>query len=175
VPLVFFSLSGSKLPGYILPAVPAAVIFTAAHVFELAQKSDKWRNTILLIAVSTFAVVALLTIFAVPKYAEADSVKTLIQAANERGYRSNRVLTLHSISNNAEFYAAGRLLRDPNGNQRYLSSVDEVVTNIVAENGTPVLVLIPLAYLSQITNSEKLNSEVIKDNGELAIVAVSLK
>src|SRR5215213_5911195 len=32
VPLVFFSLSGSKLPGYILPAVPAALILTTDYV-----------------------------------------------------------------------------------------------------------------------------------------------
>ena len=33
VPLVFFSFSGSKLPGYILPAVPAAVILTTSICF----------------------------------------------------------------------------------------------------------------------------------------------
>ena len=109
VPLAFFSLSGSKLPGYIIPAVPATVIFTATYVFELTQKSNKWRKAILLIAGSTFGVVAILMMFAVPRYAESDSVKTLIQAANERGYLSNRVLTLHTRSYNAEFYAAGRL------------------------------------------------------------------
>lgn len=175
VPLAFFSLSGSKLPGYILPAVPAAVIFTASYVFELTQKSNKWRKAILLIAASTFGAVAILIMFAVPRYAESDSVKTLIQAANKRGYLSNRVLGLHTISHNAEFYAAGRLLRDPKGNQRSFSSVDEVIAEISAENGRPVLVLIPLEYLSQVTDSEKLKTDVIKNNGELAITAVSLK
>ncbi len=175
VPLVFFSLSGSKLPGYILPAVPAAIVFTAVYVFELTQKSTRWRNTIMLTAASTFIVVVILIIFAVPRYAESDSVKSLIRAANERGYLSNRVLTLHTISYNAEFYAAGRLLRDAEGHQRYLSSTDEVIKEIAAENGNTVLVLIPLEYLSQLAQSEKLNTEVIKDNGELAIAAVSLK
>src|SRR5438445_2346735 len=41
VPLVFFSFSGSKLPGYILPAVPGAVILTATFVFKLVQGSRK--------------------------------------------------------------------------------------------------------------------------------------
>ena len=61
------------------------------------------------------------------------------------------------------------------GIERYLSSVDEVVTEMSAENGRPVLVLIPLEYISQVASSEKLNATVIKDNGQLAIAAVSLK
>ncbi len=175
VPLVFFSFSGSKLPGYILPAIPAAVIFTAVFVFIQVQKNNKWRITIMLTAASTFGAVTLLMIFAVPRYAESDSVKTLIQAANERGYQLNRVLTLHTISNNAEFYAAGRLLRDTDGKQRYLSGIGEVIDEIAVEKGRAVLVLIPLEYLSQITDNGKLKAEIIKDNGELAIAAVSSK
>ncbi len=32
IPIVFFSISRSKLPGYILPAIPAAAVLTAAHL-----------------------------------------------------------------------------------------------------------------------------------------------
>ncbi len=175
VPLIFFSFSGSKLPGYILPAVTAAIILTATFIFELIQSSAKWRNATLLIAATTFASAILLIIFVVPRYAETDSVKTLIQTANERGYQSNRVLTLHTVSHNAEFYAAGRLLRDAEGKLRYLSGIGEVMTEIAADNGRSVLVLVPLEFLSQLTDSEKLKTEIIKDNSELAIAAVSLK
>jgi 4-amino-4-deoxy-L-arabinose transferase-like glycosyltransferase len=175
VPLFFFSVSGSKLPGYILPSVPAAIILTSAFVFELTKKSSKWQNAIMITAASTFVATILLIFLALPRYAESDSVKTLIQSANERGYHSNRVLTLYTISHNAEFYAAGRLLRDAEGKQRHLDSISEVKSEIVTENGQPVLVLIPLESLSQLTNDEKLNSEVIKNNGELAITTVSIK
>ncbi|MFN0278605.1 MAG: ArnT family glycosyltransferase [Pyrinomonadaceae bacterium] len=175
VPLIFFSFSGSKLPGYILPAVPPAIIFAAVFNFELISKSEKWRNTILLIATATFVMAIVLIILVVPRFAEADSVKTLIHAANERGYQSNRVLTLHTISDNAEFYAADRLLRTPQGKQRYLSGIDEVAAEIAGDNGRAVLVLIPLEYLSQLTNSEQFKTEVIKNNGDLAIAAVSAK
>ncbi|MDQ3179363.1 MAG: glycosyltransferase family 39 protein, partial [Acidobacteriota bacterium] len=41
VPLVFFSFSGSKLPGYILPALPAALILTAEYIWRFVQKSEK--------------------------------------------------------------------------------------------------------------------------------------
>ena len=114
-------------------------------------------------------------IFAVPKFAESDSVKMLIQSANEHDYGSERVLTLHTISHNAEFYAAGRLLRDSQGRQLRLSGVGEVINEIAAEDGHTVLVLVPLEYLSQLTTNEKLKTEVLKDNGELAIAVVSAK
>jgi 4-amino-4-deoxy-L-arabinose transferase-like glycosyltransferase len=32
IPIIFFSISRSKLPGYILPSIPAAAILTAAHL-----------------------------------------------------------------------------------------------------------------------------------------------
>ena len=175
VPLVFFSFSGSKLPGYILPALPGAVILTSIFIFCLIESSTKGGNFILVIATSTFVTTALLLVLTAPRFAEFESVRTLIHVANEHGYSSNRVLMLHTISHNAEFYAAGRLLRDTDGKQRRLSGVGEVLTEINAENGQPVLVLVPLEYLSQLTADEKLKTEVLKDNGELAIAAVSTR
>ncbi len=175
VPLVFFSFSGSKLPGYILPAVPAAIIFTSKYISELTLNSNKWRKAILLIAAVTFALTVLLMVFTVPRFATTDSVKTLTQTANELGYDSNRVLMLHTLSHNAEFYAAGRLLRDVEGKQLRLSGVGEVIKEINTENGRTVLVLVPLEYLSQLTANENIHTEVIKDNGELVIAAVSVK
>lgn len=174
VPLIFFSFSGSKLPGYILPSVPAAIILTSTYVIYLTRSSDRWRNVIFIIATLTFGITVILQVSAVPRFAESDSVKTLIETANARGYDSNRLLMLHTLSHNAEFYAAGRLFRDADGKQRRLSGVGEVIDEINAESGRPVLVLIPLEYLSQLTTNEKLNADALKDNGELAIVAVSL-
>ncbi len=39
IPVVFFSISRSKLPGYILPAVPAAVLLTAEYLHRSAALS----------------------------------------------------------------------------------------------------------------------------------------
>jgi len=41
-PVVFFSLSHSKLPGYILPAVPAAVALIAVYAAERWEKLPRW-------------------------------------------------------------------------------------------------------------------------------------
>jgi hypothetical protein len=175
VPLAFFSFSGSKLPGYILPAAPAAIILTTTFVFSLVRNSKKWRNAMVLVAVSTFATMILLLVFVVPRFAETDSIKSLIEAANERGYQSNRVLTLHTISHNAEFYAAGRLLRDDTGKQRRLSGANEILAEISAAADQPVIVLVPLEYLPQLIRDERIRTEVLKDNGELAITVVAAK
>ncbi len=174
VPLVFFSFSGSKLPGYILPAVPAAVILTAIFIFGLVQKSSRWRNTVLVLSVSTFGVVILLLIFAMPRFAATDSVKSLVQAANERGYTQNRILMFRTLSHNAEFYAAGRLLRDETGKQRRLNNVNEILTEIALENGRPSVVLLPIEQLPQLKQNPQIKTEVIKDNGDLQIALVSL-
>lgn len=45
VPIVFFSLSQSKLPGYILPAIPAGAILLGEylrHHFEVNTSTSKW-------------------------------------------------------------------------------------------------------------------------------------
>jgi 4-amino-4-deoxy-L-arabinose transferase-like glycosyltransferase len=175
VPLVFFSFSGSKLPGYILPAAPAAIILSSMHIFDLARKSDEWRSLIFLIAALTFGAVVLLLIFAVPRYAEPNSVKSLIETAKQKGHLSDPVLTFQTISHSAEFYAAGRLLRDADGKQRQIETVAELIEQINAQGGQPVLVLAPLDSTSKLTGSEKITTALIADNGKLAIAAVSLK
>ncbi len=173
VPLIFFSFSGSKLPGYILPAVPAAIVLTSVYVSQLVILSRAWRNALLVIAISTFLVTSLLLIFVVPRFADGDSVKSLITAADERGYNSNRVVGLHTISHNAEFYAAGRLLRDETGRQRRFSGNGELLEAMSAASLDQVVVLVPLEYRAELTQDARLKTEILKDNGELAIAIVS--
>lgn len=175
VPLAFFSFSGSKLPGYILPAVPAAIILTASHIFASVGNSRKWRKGIFIIYISTLASVVLLLVFAVPRFAETDSVKSLILAADGRGYSSSLVLTFYTISHNAEFYAAGRLQRDERGKQKKLQSVDELLSEIAAGSGRPVIVLVPVEHTGQLTKDERIKTNLIADNGELAVAVVNAK
>jgi 4-amino-4-deoxy-L-arabinose transferase-like glycosyltransferase len=176
VPLVFFSFSGSKLPGYILPAVPPLIIFTAGFVYRWMNDSRSRRLVIQGIAFGTFAAVVLAMVFVVPKFADSDSVKGLIATANERGFERSSVLSLHNVSHNAEFYAAGRIVRDTTGKQKKFLGPAEVLEGIRREgHGSTVLVLVPLEYLDQATDSRYFAADVIKDNGELAIVAVRAK
>lgn len=42
IPIVFFSISRSKLPGYILPSIPAAAILTADYLHRRAGPLNRW-------------------------------------------------------------------------------------------------------------------------------------
>ena len=175
VPLVFFSLSGSKLPGYILPALPAALILTADYVWQFVQKSAKREIAMQLVAFAMFGVIAIVIQFFGISYAPHETVKTLIEKANAEGYTTQKILSQHTISHNAEFYAPNRLIRNEDGTQRKFYGVWEIAHEIEIEKANEVLVLVPLAYLNDLTSSNLVTAKVLGDNGELAIVEVELK
>jgi hypothetical protein len=175
VPVVFFSFSGSKLPGYILPALPAALILTAEYVCRFAGASAKRKRALQFTALLTFFIVAILLQFVVPGFAFKDSVKGLMDTASARGYASEKVLNLHTTSHNSEFYAAGRLVRAEDGKLKKFQGVSEISEEIARQNGKPVLVLVPLEYLEELTSSSLVEAKVLADNTELAIVFVRNK
>ncbi len=175
VPLVFFSFSGSKLPGYILPALPAAIVLTAEYVYRFAANSRRRTNAVRAVALATCAVIVVALQFFVPTFAQADTTKFLIENADASGYQNARILNLHTISHNAEFYAAGRLARDADGKLKKFFGVSEVAEEIKREKVETVLVLVPLEYLHELPESVLVTAKVLGDNGELAIAAVELK
>lgn len=175
VPLVFFTFSGSKLPGYILPALPAALILTGDAVFRFVQKSTRRKRIVQSIAFITFVFVAAAVQFFVPAYARLDSTKHLFATANAAGYADARVLNLHTVSHNAEFYAAGRLIRNADGKLRTFYGVSEIVEELKREPGRAVLVLVPPEYLYQLNESPEIEAKRLEASAELIIFAVKLK
>jgi len=172
VPLVFFSFSGSKLPGYILPAVPAAIILTTYQVYGVIQGTLMRSYIVQAVAAGTFAVVLIAVVAFAPGFAETDSVKGFFAEANGRGLGELPVLMLHGTSHNAEFYASGRIVRQADGRPKRLSGPPEVLGEIRQRDGRPVLVLVPLEYLQQLLDGDSLTAEVIKSNGEWVLVRV---
>ncbi len=172
VPLVFFSFSGSKLPGYILPAVPPAIIIAGVFIYkwigELAWRDLLVKGT----AVATLAVIITLLIFVVPKFAERDSVKSLIAAADARGHSNLKVVGLHMISHNAEFYASGRQLRNEDGKLKKLFGPLELNAAIEQTGDGQVLVLVPVEWLHELENQTIFPHEVISSNGDVTIAVV---
>ncbi|HEX8250833.1 MAG TPA: glycosyltransferase family 39 protein [Pyrinomonadaceae bacterium] len=173
VPLVFFSLSGSKLPGYILPAVPAALILTTDCVVRFVRESKRREIALQIVAFLMFTVSFVILQFFSATYARRETVKHLIAAADSRGFANARILTLHNISHSAEFYGAGRLQRLANGKQRYLYGVAEVIEFIEQNENKPVLVLVPLERLKDLTECDLVSSRILEDNGKVAIALVS--
>ncbi len=175
VPLVFFTFSGSKLPGYIMPAVPAAVIFTAEYVFRFIQKSNTRKYALQGLAGLTFAVVVVLLQFVVPHFAEEDSTRHLVQNASTQGYKTEKILNMHTINHNIEFYGSGRLVRESDGKQKKFSGPKEIDDYLKKENASSVLVLIPHKFVPQLTDSDLFDAKVIDKNAELTFVAVEKK
>jgi len=175
VPLVFFSFSGSKLPGYILPALPAALVLTAEYVSRFVQNNRTRRNILQAVALTTFLCIIVALQFFVSDFARGETVKTLIESADARGYKSEKILGFNTVSHNAEFYAAGRLKRAADGKQRRFSTSAEIIEQIKLDGSTGALVLIPLEYLNLLTETDSVEAKVLSDNGELAIVSVRLK
>ncbi len=71
VPVVFFSLSQSKLPGYILPAIPAGAVLLADYLlrhFEHEQPVPKWMAVLHALVASAPIVLAVLIGFAVTEH-----------------------------------------------------------------------------------------------------------
>ncbi|MEO6590153.1 MAG: hypothetical protein ABIP06_12705, partial [Pyrinomonadaceae bacterium] len=85
------------------------------------------------------------------------------------------ILNLHTLSHSAEFYGAGRLVREADGKQKRFYGISEILDEIKNENPEQVLVLIPLGYLNTLTASDLVETQVLDDNGELAIVLVRKK
>ncbi len=174
VPLVFFSFSGSKLPGYILPALPAAIILTAEYVWRFVQKSEKRKIFVQTLAFATFAVVILILQFFINDFTRRETVKNLIETANTQGYTTEKVLNFNTISHNAEFYAHNRLVRTQDGKLRRFYEVSEIIEEMKPENINKVLVLVPIEYLDRLTGNGLIKTQVLADNTELAIVLLSL-
>jgi 4-amino-4-deoxy-L-arabinose transferase-like glycosyltransferase len=175
VPLLFFSFSGSKLPGYILPAVPGAVLLTSVYIFRFIQKSTLRQRLVQAVAVGTYFVMVCAVIFAVPRFVRRESVNELIDSADSHGYASAPVLSFMTISHNAEFYAAGRLARDPDGKQHRFIGAHEVREYIDQHGGVPVVVLVPRDQIGHLSSSDLLETQVLNDNGDLDVAIVRWK
>jgi 4-amino-4-deoxy-L-arabinose transferase-like glycosyltransferase len=108
---------------------------------------------------------------AAPIAARSESVRDLMAAANARGYGAAHVVQLHNIERTVEFYAAGRLDYGPDGEPIKLEGVTQVA-DAVRRNRGVVLCLVPTEYQSQLTSYQKIQAEVISNNGRVSLVIV---
>jgi 4-amino-4-deoxy-L-arabinose transferase-like glycosyltransferase len=124
-----------------------------------------------LIPIAIFAASAVAINCAAPVAARMESVRDLLAAANARGYGAARVVQLHNIERTAEFYAAGRLDYDPDGEPIKLEGVTQVA-DAAYHSGGVVLCFVPTAYESQLTSYQKIQAEVLAGNGRVSLVIV---
>lgn len=228
VPVAFFSLSGSKLPGYILPALPGAALLIGDRLQSYARdgltgaftmratsvcllllsaanaiyqtrvgqvsvlsalavalplalvglfvlvRADLHRWCAALVIGATFAATTLTLQLVVERGVRGESVRDLIAEASARGYASTPVYELYTVERTAEFYAAGRVARGPEGDIRWFDGAGEIAEAARQDGGT-ALVIVPKDWVYQLTDYKALETEIIGDNGNVALVAVRVR
>ena len=162
-PLVFFSFSGSKLPGYVLPVLPAVALLVADVLRQRKATAP------ISIAIATFVLVLIVLNFAAAPFARHESVRDLLALADARGFANAPVLAQRSDDRSAEFYAYGRVVYGPNGEPL---TFDEISVDDARARGGRFVVFIPVEYVEHFRGSPAI--EVIGDNGKTAVLGWQL-
>ncbi|MGH9870971.1 MAG: ArnT family glycosyltransferase [Pyrinomonadaceae bacterium] len=222
-PLVFFSLSGSKLPGYILPILPAAALIIGRQLWRLRSDSGGWPlktsaaiyllfaigalvyswrtgnlplTSALLVAapllaagsfpflftrkaatsvalMAAMSVVASIVVmyFMAPAFAERESSRRLLQLADARGYSQTAIYGMQRSDRTPEFYAAGRVVYDADGEPIMYEGPGQVIEESRKRNDV-LLTFVALGEVKQFNEMSSAQTEVIGANGWYAIVAV---
>jgi 4-amino-4-deoxy-L-arabinose transferase-like glycosyltransferase len=161
LPIVFFSFSGSKLPGYILPSVPAAALLVADWI---ASRNGRPIPYFVIFA-ATFLSVLIALLWVAPKFAARESARDLLQLADARGYANVPVIAQRNDDRSPQFYAHDRVVYNDEGE---VVPFDEVTVDKARALGGKLLVLIPVEYVDHFRNARGI--EVIGDNGRTALL-----
>jgi 4-amino-4-deoxy-L-arabinose transferase-like glycosyltransferase len=165
LPIVFFSFSGSKLPGYILPSLPAAAFLITDYLVHSNWRWAPGPTARLVIFGTTFIFVAAVLIFGAPRYAQPESVRDLLQVADTRGYAGTPVLARTGDDRSAQFYAYDRVVYKADGE---VLTFDQVSVEAARALGNKIVVLIPAEYANDFRGTP--NIEIIGNNGRTAVL-----
>ncbi len=160
LPIVFFSFSGSKLPGYILPALPAVALLVADRLTVSRQ-----ARLPLAIAGATIVLVVIVVNFFAAPFARRESVKELLALADARGYANSPVIAQRGDDRSAEFYASGRVIYRADGE---VLTFDEISVDDARARGGKFVVFIPVQYVENYRSAPRI--EIIGDNGHTAVL-----
>jgi hypothetical protein len=125
-----------------------------------------------MIAGATLAAVLIVLNCGGSKLAERESTRRLLQLADARGYSSAAVYGLQRDDRTPEFYAAGRVAYDADGEATKYDGVGQVVWES-RRRRAPVLVMVPLNEVDQFTQLSSVRVDVIGNNGKIALLAVA--
>lgn len=150
----------------ILATAPLTLFGSAALI-----RPELRRPLLVLIAVAVIVASGVVLKCAAPVVARDESVRDLLTTAAARGYAAIPIVQLHTIERTAEFYASGRLTYQTDGEPVKFEGVIQVVEAARSNHGV-VLCFVPLQWESQLTSFAGARTEVIADNGRVALVAV---
>jgi hypothetical protein len=105
------------------------------------------------------------------KLAQRESSKQLLELANARGYSQAIVYGLQRSDRSPEFYAAGRVAYDLDGEVTKYEGVGQIVWESRKRQAT-ILTFVPVKEVSQFTQLNSMRVEVVGSNGKDVLVAV---
>jgi len=161
LPIVFFSFSGSKLPGYILPALPGAALLVSYRLTFV--RNARWP--LMIAGLVVVAVLVALNLFAAP-FANRESVRDLLLLADQHGYANAPVIARRGDDRSAEFYASGRVVYGPNGEPLTFDEIS--VDDARARGAAKFVVFIPVEYAEHLRGAPAI--EILGDNGKTAVL-----
>ena len=167
-PVVFFSLSGSKLPGYILPALPGACVVVGLWLRDWARTRGRQRAMVALSAAMFIGSAWLATSSLGVALAERDSARSLFVAAHARALDGVRVAHFGTMSRAAQFYAARNLLYGADGEPLRLETPAQVA---LLAGDEPLLVVVS-SDKRALLDAPQLRVEPIASNGKTQLVLV---
>ena len=78
---------------------------------------------------------------------------------------------MHETDRTTEFYAAGRVVYGPDGEPVKFEGAAQVA-EVARQSQQPILIIVPVEHVYQLTELKTVQTEVIGDNGNISIVAV---
>jgi hypothetical protein len=102
------------------------------------------------------------------------SIAHALEQADARGYKLSPIYHLHTIERTAEYYGAGRLQYGADGEPVRFEGATQVEA-AARTSAEAVLVIVPSEYGWQLTTYAPLETEVIDDNGDVALIAVRIR
>ncbi len=223
VPVAFFSMSGSKLPGYVLPALPGACLLVGARLVRMRGHGDVWLTatgclvslaavcgaavglrmqvisfpSALILGLAGFAcgavaawssratgraagliiaaTLASIVIIAGGMDGRATgkfSLRDQLALAAQRGYADAPLYGLHTIDRTAEFYHAGRIMYDAEGEPRKLETLENVIDTMRDVEGRRVLIATNREGVKQLEQVSEFTIEVIGENDDVTLIGV---
>jgi hypothetical protein len=126
---------------------------------------------VMMIAGAVLVTVVVVLNCGVEKLLEHQSTRQLLQIADARGYSQAPVFGLQRDDRTPEFYAAGRVAYDADGEPKLYEGVGQVVWESQTRKAT-ILTMVPLKDVTSFTQLSSVRVDVIGDNGKVALVAV---
>jgi 4-amino-4-deoxy-L-arabinose transferase-like glycosyltransferase len=152
----------------ILAALPLALVGVTALLRPQMRKP-----LFLMLALATILSSVFALKWIAPVAAKTESVRELLNAAASRNYATTPVVQMHTIQRAAEFYAANRLTYGSDGEPVKFEGAGQVME--AAHRNGVVLCFVPIEFQAQLTTDTQLQTEMIGNNGHVALFAVRLR